>query len=448
MSLKHLCVDSLRRLVPGGSSAARTRHPDRRRPRLRPGAEPLERRLALDGSVTTYTWDALGDKTSFNDPNNWSHIGSLYGGVGVPGVPTAGSNLFFPPVSFLPAASPTAINFNSSYPSFPVNVFTIGDSYTFSGNGVSVAGGIVVTNPLGGTPTDADILLSNVTMAQQATIYTQQNSTLELGSATNLTGVQLNLEGGVTKTGGGTLLIDTQTIFDPQFGFTLQTFEVGGGTVTLGTTMDFSNSLFQVDSGSSLDVADGAAVKVGSLSGSGTVDLEGTGAANDQTSLTAFTPVGESDQFTGSINGDGQLAMQGHGTLTLGGIDFGASGSVAVMLGTLDVDGPISTRTLDLSNGTFGGFGSWHFSGPVTFGAGSTFGITLDGLTAGTRYTHLASADSTTGINLGNSTLTGTVAYEYQAGDQFTIVTAPMVQGVFQNVVNDMVLLGPISRSR
>ena len=72
--------------------------------------------------------------------------------------------------------------------------------------------------------------------------------------------------------------------------FSLQTFEVAGGTVTLGTSMDFSNSLFQVDPGSSLDLADGAAVKVGSLSGSGTVDLEGTGAAGDQTSPDGVHP--------------------------------------------------------------------------------------------------------------------------------------------------------------
>src|SRR5262249_59000232 len=110
---------------------------------------------------------------------------------------------------------------------------------------------------------------------------------------------------------------------DPQFGFTLQTFEVAGGTVTLGTSMDFSNSLFQVDPGSSLNVADGAAVKVGSLSGSGTVDLEGTGAAGDLTGLTAFTPVSESDQFTGSVVGIGQLAMRGRGTPPLAGAELG-----------------------------------------------------------------------------------------------------------------------------
>ena len=60
----------------------------------------------------------------------------------------------------------------------------------------------------------------------------------------------------------------------------------------------------------------------------------------------------------------GQLAMQGDGTLTLGGIDFGGGGSIDVILGTLDVDGPISAGTLQVGEGTFGGLGAWHFSGP------------------------------------------------------------------------------------
>ena len=400
-------------------------------------------RLVLQGTPTTYTWSGLGDGTDFSDPNNWLHQTSYYGGgIGVPGVPTLGSNLYFPPVSQLPANSPTTINFNA-FASFPAGLFTIAGSYTFTGNGVSVSGGIIVTNPPFGAAADATILLSTVSMGRQSTIYTQSNSTLNLGDAADLTGLRLTLQGGVTTGGGGQVVIDTQNILDPQSGFTLQTFEVAGGTVTLGTTMDFSNSLFQVDANSSLNVADDAAVKVGSLSGPGTVNLEGTTAANDDTSLTAETPNGESDQLTGTVDGLGLFAMAGHGTLTVGGISFGSTGGVAVQLGTLDVDGPIGAGTLQVNAlGTFGGRGSWLFDGSAVFQATSTFDLTLDGTEAGTQYTQLVSDDSTTGINLGNSTLTGTVDYEYQAGDQYTIATGPLVQGVFQNVVNGMVLLG------
>jgi hypothetical protein len=409
---------------------------------MRPSPEALEPRWALDGSITTYTWDALGDKTSFNDPNNWSHVGPFGGAVGVPGVPTPGSNISFPPISLLPTGSSTTINFNSTYGSFPVNIFEIGDSYTFTGSGVSVASGLIVANPYYGKPTNASILLSNVNLGRQATIYTQTNSVLTLGSATNVTGTQLVLQGGATKGGGGQLILDTENIFAPAFALALQSFDVAQGTVTLGTTMDFSTYLFQVEQGASLDVADGAAVKLGSLSGAGTVDLEGTGAAGDTTSLTAYTPAGESDQLTGTVSGAGEFTMDGHGALTLGGIEFGGKGGVDAVLGTLDVDGPIDAGTLQVGDATFGGLGMWDFSGPVTFQSGSIFNLALDGIAAGTQSTQLISGDSTTGINLGDSSLTGTVTYEFQAGDQFTIATASRIQGVFQDVINGQVLLG------
>jgi hypothetical protein len=61
MSLKPLCVGSLFRLVARISPLDRPRPPARRRPRLRPSPEALEPRWALDGSITTYTWTALGD---------------------------------------------------------------------------------------------------------------------------------------------------------------------------------------------------------------------------------------------------------------------------------------------------------------------------------------------------------------------------------------------------
>ena len=271
MSLKHLCVASMLRLVARVSPASRVPSGARRRG-LRPFAEALEPRLALDGS-STYTWTALGDGASFNDPNNWSHVGPLGGGVGVTGVPSLGSNLVFPPFSWLPANSPTTINFNGMYGGYPFNSIQIDGSYTFTGNGVAVGSGIIVANPSFGGPTVANIQLTGVTLGRQATIYTQQNSTLILGNATNPTGFQFTLQGGLSKGGGGQLIIDTQSIIDPRFGFSLQTFEVAGGVVTLATSMDFSNTLFQVNPGTGLDVVDGAAVKVGSLSGSGTVHL-------------------------------------------------------------------------------------------------------------------------------------------------------------------------------
>ncbi len=441
----HLGLGSLRRRIPTSSADARGggHRRSRKPPRLLPIGEPLESRLVLAGSITTYTWIGAGDGKSFNDPNNWSHIGSVYGGIGVTGVPTPGSNLYFPPVSTLPANSPTTINFNSSYPSFPVGLLTIADSYTFTGNGVTTNGGIVVVNPPTGKATVADLLLSNVTMNRQSSDYVQGSATLEIGSPTDLTGVQLVHQGGVVMQGGGLLEVSTQDIVDPPSGFAPQTFEIAQGTVLMGTSTNFNTSLLQVDRGGALDIADNAAVTVGSLSGAGSVDLEGTSAANDQTSLSIHTPGGESDTFTGSIVGTGQLALTGPGALTLDSIDFGGQGSVSVQDGTLDMTGPISAGSVVVYQlGTLGGLGSWAFSGPATFEAGSTFDVALNGLVPGSQYTQLTSGDSTTGVNLGNSLLAGSVSYEYQAGDQFTIANAPVIQGVFQNVVAGRVFLG------
>lgn len=421
--------------------AASRGEPVLRRPRMRPWAERLETRRVLQGSVTTYTWVALGDGASFNDASNWSHpAGGAYGNIGISGVPTLGSNIYFPPPSTLPANSPTTINFNA--PGINVGLFTIAGSYTFTGNGVSVGAGIIVTTPPGGSPVSTTLELASVNMSRQTSFYVQSNASLSLGDADDLTGLQLRLQGGVTSGGGGNLLIDTSNVNAPINGLSLQTFEVQGGTVTLGTTMSLSSVLFQVDQGAGLNVADDAAPGIGSLTGGGAVDLEGTTAADDTTALTAYTPNGESDDFTGTIAGTGTFTLSGHGTLTVSGISFGGTGSVDASLGTLDVDGPLSAASLEVGDGgTLGGVGSWSIAGPVVFQAGATFDVTLDGLDASSQYTQLTSTDSTDGINLGLSTLAGSVNYEYQAGDTFAVASAPVISGAFQNVTNGMVLL-------
>ena len=174
----------------------------------------LESRLVLDGSAaTTYTWTALGDGTSFNDPNNWSHVGPVGGGVGVHGRPSLGSNLVFPPVSWLPANSPTTINFNADYGGLPVQpgpdrrLVHLHRQWGLR----STAGSSWPTPPSAGPPTRPSSL-TGVTLGRQATIYTQQGSTLNLGNATNPTGVPAHpRRADVTKGGGGQLVIDTQT---------------------------------------------------------------------------------------------------------------------------------------------------------------------------------------------------------------------------------------------
>ena len=367
---------------------------------MRPSPEILEPRLALVGGITTYTWTALGDGMSWSDPKNWSHLGFIPG-VGVTGVPTAGSNIVFPPFYNLPANSPTTINFNSPYGSFPIGLFTIEGSYTFDGNPITINNAIIVVNPLGGL-TDSTLLLSGLTMGPQSTIYTYSGSTLNIADADDPTGLKLILPNGVTKGGSGQLLIDTQNVLAPYVGFSLQPFEIAGGSVTIGATSTYTGSRFVVDPGGGLDVSDDAALSIGALSGSGTVNLGGTSAAGDTTSLTVSEPAAQADVFSGLIDGLGQFILKGNGTLTTGAIDFGDAGGIQVLLGSLNADGAVSVGTLSVQNrASFGGVGAWYFAGPVVFQSNTTFNVTLDGLTAGTQYTQLVDADTTTGVNLG-----------------------------------------------
>jgi hypothetical protein len=357
------------------------------------------------------------------------------------GSPTIGSDVVFPPVFTLPNGSPTAINFNFSGFDLPINSLVIQDSYTFQGNSITINDDLVASNPPGGL-TNATILLSGLTLTVGASIVTDTGSTLNLANAASPTGLQLGILGGLSKFGGGQLVIDTQKVLYPS-AFGLRPFAIAGGTVTIGTSTSLSGSLFQIGSGSSLAVADGASAKIGSMTGSGLVNLEGTTAPTDQTSLTVMVPASESDQFSGPIQGIGQFIMTGNGTLTTGPIDFSDAGSVQVRLGTLDVNGAISAGTLQVgTTATLGGLGPWHFSGAAVFQAGSRFVVTLEGLTAGTQYTQLVDSDSTTGIDLGNSILSGSVGYEYEKGDQFTIASAPRIVNQYQNVVGGVVLLG------
>ncbi len=447
MPLTHLGIVSLLRWgrhFRRPSGAARS---GRRRARrgLRLGPELLEPRLTPSyyPNASTYVWTALGDKMSWNDPNNWSHFGPQIG-VPLTGTPTVGSNIVFPPVATLPAGSPTTIHFNSTSGAinFPINTLTIQDSYTFQGNPVTINNGVVVLNPHGAA-TNATILLAGLTLNRGASIYAQEGSTLTVGSTANPTGVQLNLQGGASKSGGGQLVIDTSNVFDPEIGLSLQSFEVSGGTLILGVSTAFTGTKFLVDAGAELAEAGGVAAQVGSIAGAGQVDLEGTAATAAQTSLRAVVPVPDSDQLTGSITGLGQFIKDGNGTLTTGSINFGGAGSVQVLLGALDLDGSLNIGGLEVGTGaTFGGLGTWNISGPASFQAGSTFAVALDGLTAGSGYTQLVDGDSTSGIALGNSTLSATIGYEYQAGDQFTIATGPLIQGRFQNAARGIVVLG------
>ena len=127
--------------------------------------------------------------------------------------------------------------------------------------------------------------------------------------------------------------------------------------------------------------------------------------------------------------------MSGNGTLTTGTIEFGGTGSIEAGAGTLDVNGSISGGPPGQSDRCVRRAGELVVPGPVVFQAGSTFIVTLNGLAAGTQYTQLVDTNAASGINLGFSILAASIGYQYEEGDLFTIVSAPVIQNAFQNVV-------------
>jgi len=413
----------------------------RRGVRSRPHLEILERRL----TPSTYTWTGGGDGLSWNDPNNWEHRvpTTPYEATGTP---TAYSNVVFPAYSpALPVGTSKTINFNFNYLDFPVNSLTVEDSYTFTGNPIEIDNLLATTNSyaIAFGPANATFLLSGMSLAAGATINTDSGSTLQISNAGNTSGLQLNFLNGVSKTGAGQLVIDTPSISYPTGpNFQPIPITIAGGTLTLGASVNLPGVNLAIGPYSTVTIADGVAAKVGAITGSGLVNLDGTTVVGDQTTLTVVVNPAVTDQFGGSIEGIGQFIVAGSGTLTTGAINLGGTSTIEVLTGTLNVNGSISAGGLEVNtNGTFGGLGSWQFSGPVVFQAGSTFAVTLNGIIAGVQYTQLVDTDTTSGVNLGYSILAASTGYEYQQGDQYKIISSPVIQNAFQNVVNGNAIL-------
>jgi hypothetical protein len=420
--------------------ALATANHSRLRPIARPGLEVLERRV----NPSTFIWTALGDGQTWNDASNWQLVGSSPL-IQQPTVPTPFSNVIFPPIATLPPGSSTTINFNFAYLDMPLNSLTIDDSYTFTGNPIKIDSALSVANPFTTAPNGATatVLLAGLELAPGVVINTGTGSTLQLASTSDPTGLQLTLLGGLTKSGAGQLVVDTQSVLYSNSTALLPIpVTIAGGSITLGASVNLGGLTFQINSTAGLTIADNVAAKVQALTGTGLVDLQGTTASGDQTSLTVAVPNAATDKFNGFIDGTGQFIMGGYGTLVTGTIDFSGTGSIQALYGTLDVDGSISAGSLQVvSRATLGGLGMWSFTGPVVFQPNATFDVTLNGTNPGSQYTQLVDTNATAGVNLGSSILAASLGYEYEQGDQYTIIEAPLIQNAFGNVVSGKVIV-------
>jgi hypothetical protein len=418
--------------------------------RLRPRLETLEDRLNPGGAFppNTYFWTAKGDGMTWNDPNNWQHF-TAPTFAPLPGSPPPFSDVIFPSRTLLPKGSPTTINFNFAYSGMPIDSLEADDSYTFQGNPLTIVDLLTVPSSFSGfsPPPVVTFLLGGLSFTPGAVIETAPNTTIQLANATTPTGLQLSLTGPVTKTGGGQLVIDTQSIQYPNSGLVQPIpITIQGGTIALDASSNLEGISFMISSAANLLIADNVVTQIGPVYGTGTIDVEGKSTTGDQTSLSVYVPASITDAFHGSIEGLGQFTQLGHGTLILQNLDFGDAGSVQVSFGSLFLDGSISAGSLNVfPYATLGGVGFWSFSGSVLFQPGSTYEVTLDGTAPGRQYTTLKSQGTMASVNIASSILSGSVGYQYQQGDQFTIIASPSITGQFQNVIGGVVLLGGVS---
>jgi len=297
---------------------------------------------------------------------------------------------------------------------------------------VTIAG-----NPIGLATDDPTIDLSAA--LKDLTIYvamTQSGNTY-YDVAANRT---LTLEGDVdgpgifTKKGDGLLLLELAN-------YTSTTYDITGGTLRLGAADILpATSAVSVGADAVLDLNDNNQT-IGSLSGSGQVDLKSGnftfGDANDTT-------------FGGLIGGDsnsGNVTKQGSGKVTLTGGARGprfTTGTLSINAGTLQVDSFwISTSVTVASGATLqgsgiiitplgvvainsganlapgGSTGQLMCESGVTLAAGANFNVELNGTTAATEYDQLIVDES---LDLGSANLNLTLGFNPANGDTFTII--------------------------
>jgi hypothetical protein len=205
-----------------------------------------------------------------------------------------------------------------------------------------------------------------------------------------------------------------------------------------------------VDPLGTLLVLANANAAIGSLEGSGTLQMGKSGQGN-QTLLTIETPRGESDVFTGTVDGaGGTIQMNGSGTLAIGNVDYDpqtqsvgtGAFDLRVADGTMLVDGRVDAQTLTVLPGaTFGGPGMMNFSQPAELQGGATFAATINGTAPG-QYTQLiANAhQGQAAVDLGGDTLSLSFgpSYDPRPGDTFPLLSATggIISGQFTKVLD------------
>jgi YVTN family beta-propeller protein/autotransporter-associated beta strand protein len=209
----------------------------------------------------------------------------------------------------------------------------------------------------------------------------------------------------IVDAGGGPVTIaDDLALINSGFGTQFANFH--GGTLQLTGDWTASRALSFLSTGGTIDTNGHNATVSGGMLGEGGLTKAGTGRL-------ILSGIGKQTGAT-TVNG-GVLQIDGtqHADITVN------TGATLAGSGTFD-NATINTGA-SLTPGSAAATGALTTKGTVTFNAGSTFAVRLNGVAAGTQFDQL-NASTGSPVNLNGATLSVSVGYTPVGGDAFTIV--------------------------
>ncbi|QJR15103.1 beta strand repeat-containing protein [Usitatibacter palustris] len=309
------------------------------------------------------------------------------------------------------------------------------------------------------------VSLQSVTMAPNTAATIFQGSPIVLLSGGTIvdsagfdvdylsTGVTLNGPATITANSGNALIIDTPitgtgdvTFSTPGaiiFGSSVVHTYVGATTISGINYVHTYEGRFPTASPITLNsnlFIYGVSQSLGSLAGSGTLWSDGPVSVGSNNTTTTFSGIFKDDL------GPAALLKMGTGTMTLSGANI-YTGQTQVVSGRLNVNGTTVSPTVVESGATLGGTGTINntvqvnsggtlapgvspgtlTTGALTFNAGSTYAVELNGTAAG-QFDRVV---STGAVNLGGATLAVSSSFTPALGTTFAIVQGLSVTGTF-----------------